>query len=707
MQNFKQNLESNLKNSNENTESILQENKKQVFKIGDNTLESHEKISDNAMENPKKISDDKLKNHKTKADNTPEIPKKSSEKNPKSKSLKKFFLTNACGIMCSRIFGFIRDALQASTLGVSIYSDIFFIAFKFPNMFRRIVSEGAFVQSFLPFFLSARNKGAFSVSIFFIFLFFLLILSALVMWCAPFITQILALGYDADRIALATPLVRIHFWYLILIFIVTYLSTLLQYKSIFWVNAYNTVLLNVAMISAMIVAKSNNMDMLECVYVISYSVLVGGILQIMLHFYPMYGAKIWLLQYVGFKSLWKWIKILRNSTNITESKSLDSNNLQNSQLDSNKVIESSKNSNNDVNLDSINKQDSKEIIESKSLDSNKLQNLQLDSKNIIESKIKDSQGLQTAFISTSHHCPPTENKSHFEALATQNSTQNAQKRIQFIHAKHKFLTLIHDIKVFFKAFFPAMLGASSAQIIAVIDSSLVTLLPQSEGGVSVLNFANRIFQLPLAIFAIAISTALFPSVAKAIKNKDESTALTSLKTAFWFLFVTLSLCTLGGIMLRNEIIWLLFERGHFTRADTFLVADAFFGYMVGLLAFGLARIFSLWLYSYKKQAKAAKISVLSLFVGVLLSAFFILYMRYFYPTDSIESNGILWQYRYLIIALSGSIGGFFLLFLSIKEFGLNNFFTIISHKKYLFLLIILLTIEYIILHIFKFYFIIS
>ena len=73
--------------------------------------------------------------------------KKSSKKKHK---IIQFFFTNAFGILCSRIFGFLRDAMQAALLATSIYSDIFFIAFKFPNMFRRIVSEGAFVQSFLP-----------------------------------------------------------------------------------------------------------------------------------------------------------------------------------------------------------------------------------------------------------------------------------------------------------------------------------------------------------------------------------------------------------------------------------------------------------------------------------------------------------------------------------------------------------------------------
>lgn len=552
--------------------------------------------------------------------------------NRKQNRLKRFFLTNASGILCSRVFGFLRDAIQAAVLGTSIYSDIFFIAFKFPNMFRRVVSEGAFVQSFLPFFLSAKKKGAFSVSIFWIFLFFILILSILVMWFAPFITKILALGYDEERINLAMPLVRIHFWYLILIFIVTYLSTLLQYKNIFWVNAYNTALLNIAMIVAMLPyqfqTSLTEKELFEAVYILSYAVLIGGVCQILIHFYPLYTAGLWKLQYIGMLSLKKWYR------------------------DSNMTIS--------------------------------FRGIRFGSKDSIACHVERSK------------------TSHIESNSTLNTANNLdskQNQRFYTKAKHNVLRLIADIKAFFKAFFPAMLGASTAQIIAIIDSSLITLLPNSDGGVSTLNFANRIFQLPLAIFAIAISSALFPTIAKAIERKDEKTALANLKTAFWFLLITLSICTLGGIMLSNEIVWLLFERKNFVREDTLQVAWAFIGYMAGLLAFGLTRIFSLWLYAKKQQAKAAKYSVIALAVGTLLSGIFIFFMRYFSITD-----GILWELRYFIVALAGSIGGVVLFVFNIKAFGIHNFLAIISHKKYAFYLLLALGVTFSILQIFKQFF---
>ena len=80
--------------------------------------------------------------------------------------------TNSAGILFSRIFGFIRDLLMASILGANVFTDIFFVAFKLPNLFRRVFAEGAFLQSFLPAFISSRHPSVFAVSIlirFFIF----------------------------------------------------------------------------------------------------------------------------------------------------------------------------------------------------------------------------------------------------------------------------------------------------------------------------------------------------------------------------------------------------------------------------------------------------------------------------------------------------------------------------------------------------------
>ena len=243
---------------------------------------------------------------------------------------------------------------------------------------------------------------------------------------------------------------------------------------------------------------------------------------------------------------------------------------------------------------------------------------------------------------------------------------NAQNTKVDSSLESKSTKLAHTIRTelgrFFKQFFPAMLGSSTAQIASFIDTILASFL--ASGAISYLYYANRIFQLPLAIFAIAISTALFPMVAKAIKAGQEQKALLAMKRAFWFLLFMLLVCAVGGIMLREQIIWLLYEHGKFSRADTLECAMVFGAYMAGLVPFGCARIFSLYLYSHSKQALAAKISAISLLVGVVFS----LVLMQFWGAFG--------------LALAGSLSGFVLFALTIRAFGFGEFWAIICARNY-------------------------
>ena len=126
------------------------------------------------------------------------------------------------------------------------------------------------------------------------------------------------------------------------------------------------------------------------------------------------------------------------------------------------------------------------------------------------------------------------------------------------------------------------------------------------------------FNCPLAIIAIATATVLFPAVSKAIRNHQEEKAYENLKQAFWLLSFLLGASMIGGILMAEPIVWLLFERGKFTSVETLETVNVLRMYMIGLLPFGLAKLFSLFLYAQHKHKKAAKIAVYSLITSVTL-----------------------------------------------------------------------------------------
>jgi len=235
-----------------------------------------------------------------------------------------------------------------------------------------------------------------------------------------------------------------------------------------------------------------------------------------------------------------------------------------------------------------------------------------------------------------------------------------------IGAKSKKKT---DISTFKKHFLPSILGNSTAQISAFIDTWLATFLVS--GSISYLYYANRLFQLPFALFAIAISTVLFPKITKELNQGLEKQAFLSLKKVFWLLFYLLIIATIVAIIDSKEIVKLLFERGAFTSEDTKQTAIVLMMYIIGLIPYGLNKLFSSYLYATHNHLKVAKISAISLFVNIIFSHILIFPLKVYG------------------LALASSIGGMVLFFLTLKEFGFSKFIKFFE-KKYIFGMILII-----------------
>ena len=144
-------------------------------------------------------------------------------------------------------------------------------------------------------------------------------------------------------------------------------------------------------------------------------------------------------------------------------------------------------------------------------------------------------------------------------------------------------------------------------------------------------------------------------IARAIRNKEENKALKLMKKSSLILFGLLFISAAIGIIFNDLIIKLLFERGQFTSADTQNTALILTMYLIGLLPFGLAKIFSLWLNANEQQFLTAKITMYSLGTNIIFSLLLI---------KPFGAAGL---------AFSGTIGGFVLFFLTLKAFGFKRF----------------------------------
>lgn len=186
--------------------------------------------------------------------------------------------------MVSRVFGFIRDMVTAQVFGAGAAFDAFSVAFRIPNLMRRLFAEGSFSQAFVPVLSEfQKNKSHEDVKHFINAIsgtlgFILLCVTIVGVICAPWIVRLFAPGFSADgvRFDLAVTMLRVTFPYLMLISLAAFSGAILNTYSRFWVAAFSPVLLNVCMISAAIWLAPH---MHIPIVALAWGVFIGGVVQ--------------------------------------------------------------------------------------------------------------------------------------------------------------------------------------------------------------------------------------------------------------------------------------------------------------------------------------------------------------------------------------------------------------------------------------------
>ncbi|MFN4140660.1 murein biosynthesis integral membrane protein MurJ [Aestuariivirga sp.] len=160
--------------------------------------------------------------------------------------------------LISRVLGFIRDQLIAFTLGTGTVAEAFFVAQRFPNLFRALFAEGAFNNAFVPLF-AKRVEGegeakarTFAIEVFSVLLAWLLLFSALAMIAMPLVIHVIAPGFsgEGEKFDLAVDLTRICFPYLLFMSLTALQSGVLNSLNRFTAAAAAPILLNVVMIAS-------------------------------------------------------------------------------------------------------------------------------------------------------------------------------------------------------------------------------------------------------------------------------------------------------------------------------------------------------------------------------------------------------------------------------------------------------------------------
>ncbi len=186
--------------------------------------------------------------------------------------------------LASRILGFARDIIIAGFFGAGMAADAFFVAFRIPNLLRRLLGEGGMNTAFIPVFtdyqVNQDEKSAWKFASITITsaLVILIVVSALGIWAAPGIIKIVAPGFVGQKYELTVLLTQILFPYIFFIGLVSILGGILNSLGHFLAPALSPVLLNVGMI-ACVLGLAGRLS--EPIVSLAIGVIAGGVAQLL------------------------------------------------------------------------------------------------------------------------------------------------------------------------------------------------------------------------------------------------------------------------------------------------------------------------------------------------------------------------------------------------------------------------------------------
>ena len=191
----------------------------------------------------------------------------------------------------SRVLGYVRDALEAAILGTTHSMDAFVIAYRIPNLLRRLVAEGALTSAFVPTFAryltrDRESMRRFAASVFYALTLLLVTIVVVGILFSPLWVNLLAWSWGTaqpDKFALTVALNRLMWPYILFISLSALAAAILNSFEVYALPAFTPVLLNLAIIACGVGFRGRFPDP---AYGFAVGVLVGGMLQLAIQIPP-------------------------------------------------------------------------------------------------------------------------------------------------------------------------------------------------------------------------------------------------------------------------------------------------------------------------------------------------------------------------------------------------------------------------------------
>jgi putative peptidoglycan lipid II flippase len=225
-----------------------------------------------------------------------------------------------------------------------------------------------------------------------------------------------------------------------------------------------------------------------------------------------------------------------------------------------------------------------------------------------------------------------------------------------------------DISKLLKLMIPATITAGVVQINLFISQSIASYIP---GAVSILSYADRLYQLPMSIVGVTFGTVLLPTLSKLYKTNALDAAHKTQDDAIKIgLFLTIP-CSVALTILSVPIIQLIYEYGVFTHQDTLYTANALAAFAYGLPAFVLSKIFTPVFYAHQDAKTPMRITIYTIIANIILNLIFM--QKYSFVGIALGSSIASWYSVYLFVKYAKK-HGYFVLNRSLIVFIIKLFF---------------------------------
>lgn len=191
---------------------------------------------------------------------------------------------------------------------------------------------------------------------------------------------------------------------------------------------------------------------------------------------------------------------------------------------------------------------------------------------------------------------------------------------------------------------PAIFGVSVSQINLMLDTILASFLPT--GSVSWLYYSDRLVELPLGVFAIAIGTVILPSLSRQHANQDKKTFNATMDWALRCVLIVALPAAIALVLLAQPLLTVLFEYGKTGANDTAMSALSLKAYALGLLAFMLIKVLAPGYFARQDTKTPVKIGIIAMGINMVFNIALVIPFHY------------LWQMGHVGLALATSLSAF-------------------------------------------------